>query len=153
MKNRLIRQVRRVGVTDPVAAARPYDYADAFEVRLPGPDPYPPETWVRAGLNAIPGWVDRVVGLLGFSEEFASSAGHVSGFRIVESSPEVVHLETSLPLMHVILVGRRVGPTRRMLTTVLRYERPVLSRLVFAIVGIGHRWAVPRVLTGKVATD
>jgi hypothetical protein len=149
MKNRLARQVRRVGVTDPVAA-RPYDYADAFEVRLPGPDPNPPETWVRAGLNATPGWVDRVVGLLGFGEAPESSPDHVSGFRIVESGPEAVHLETSLPLMHVVLVGRRVGPTRRTLTTLVRYERPVLSRLVFAIVGIGHRWAVPRVLTGKV---
>lgn len=152
MRNQLARQVRRVGVSDPIAAARRYDYADAFEVRLPGPDPYPPETWVRAGLNATPGWVDRVVGLLGFSEAHASSSDQVSGFRIVESGSEVIHIETSLPLMHVVLVGRRVEPTRRMLTTFVRYERPVLSRLVFAIVGIGHRWAVPRVLTGKVST-
>ena len=150
MKDSLTRQVRRVRVTDPVAAARRYDYADAFEVRLHGPDPYTPEAWVRAGLDATPGWVDRVVGLLGFSEAPESSADHVSGFRIVESGPEAVHLDTSLPLMHVVLVGRRVGPTRRTLTTLVRYERPVLSRLVFAIVGIGHRWAVPRVLTGKV---
>jgi hypothetical protein len=152
MKNRLAQQVRRVGVTDPITAARRYDYADAFEVRLREPDPYPPETWVRAGLEATPGWVDRVVGLLGFREAPASSADHVSGFRIVESGPEMIHLETSLPLMHVILVGRNVGPARRMLTTVLRYERPLLGRLVFAIVGLGHRWAVPRVLTGKVPT-
>ena len=151
MQNQLAQQVHRVGVTEPIAAARRYDYADAFEVRLPGPDPYPPETWVRAGLGAVPKWVDRVVGLLGFSEAPESSADHVSGFRIVESGPEVVHLETSLPLMHVALVGRRVEPTRRMLTTVLRYERPVLGRLVFAVVGIGHRWAVPRVIAGKVS--
>ena len=151
MKDRLARQVRRVRVTDPIAAARRHDYADAFEVRLPGSDPYPPEAWVRAGLDTVPGWVDRIVGLLGFSEASASSADHVSGFRIVESGPEVVHLETSLPLMHVVLVGRNVGPARRTLTTVLRYERPVLGRLVFAIVGVGHRWAVPRVITGKVS--
>ena len=75
----------------------------------------------------------------------------MSGFRIVESDPEVVHLETYLPLIHVVLVGRQVGPTRRMLTTIVRYERPVLSRLVFAIIGIGHRWVAPRVLTGKVS--
>ena len=152
MKKRVAQQVRRVQVTDPIAAARRYDYADAFEVNLPGPDPYPPETWVRAGLDATPGWVDRVVGLLGFRDAPASSADHVSGFRIVESGPEVIHLETSLPLMHVILVGRQVEPARRRLTTVVCYERPVLARLVFAIVGLGHRWAVPRVLTGKVST-
>ena len=151
MRNQLAQQVRRVGVTDPIADSRRYDYADAFEVRLPEPDLYSPETWVRAGLDMVPGWVDRVVGLLGFRETPASS-DHVSGFRIVESGPEVIHLETYLPLMHVVLVGRNVEPTRRRLTTVVRYERPVLARLVFAIVGLGHRWAVPRILTGKVST-
>ena len=153
MKNRLARQVRRVGVTDRVATARRYDYADAFEVRLPGPDPYSPETWVRAGLDATPGFVDRIVGLLGFSETPASSADHVSGFRIVESGLEVVHLETSLPLMRVVMVGRKVEPTHRRLTTILYYERPVLARLIFAIVGIGHRLAVRQVIASKVATD
>lgn len=150
MENQLVRQVRRVGVTDPLAAARRYDYADAFEVRLPEPDRYSPEAWVRAGFGATPGWVDRVVGLLGFREAPVSAADHMSGFRIVESGPEMVHLETSLPLMRVVLVGRKVEPTRRMLTTVIHYERPVLARLVFAIVGIGHRWAVPQVITSKV---
>jgi hypothetical protein len=153
MKKQLARQVRRVGVTDRVATGRRYDYADAFEVRLPEPDPYPPETWVRAGLDATPGIVGRIVGLLGFSEAPASAAEHVSGFRIVESGPEVVHLETSLPLIHVVLVGRRVEPTRRRLTTILYYERPVLARLIFAIVGIGHRLAVRRVIASNVATD
>lgn len=152
MKNRLTRQVRRVRVTDPIAAARRYDYADAFEVRLPGPDPYTPETWVRAGLAATPGWVDRVVGLLGIGSAPESSADHVDVFRIVESGPDVVQLETSLPLMDVVLVGRNVEPKRRMLTTTLRYERPVLARLIWVIVGIGHRWAVRRVIASKVAT-
>jgi hypothetical protein len=153
MKDSLTRQVRRVRVTDPVAAARRYDYADAFDVCLPGPDPYPPETWVRAGLEATPKVVDWVVGLLGFSEAYAASADHVGGFSIVGSGPEVVHLETSLPLMHVDLVGRQIEPTRRMLTTLVRYERPILSRIVFVFVGLGHRRiAVPRVITGGVST-
>jgi hypothetical protein len=151
MKDRLARQVRRVGVTDPIAAARRHDYADAFEVRLPGSDPYPPEAWVRAGLEATPGMVDRIVGLLGLREAPESSADHLSVFRIVESGPEVVHLEASLPLMRVVMVGRNVGPARRTLTTVLRYERPVLARIVWKVVGIVHRRvAAPQVITGKV---
>ena len=149
MKNQLARRVRRVGVTDPIAAARRYDYADAFEVRLPEPDPYSPETWVRAGLEATPRVVDWIVGLLGFREAPASS-DHVSGFRIVKSDPEVVHLEASLPLMHVVMVGRRVEPTRRMLTTVLRYERPVLTRLVWTVVGPVHRRTVRGGITSKI---
>ncbi len=154
MTNRSAPRVRRVGVTDPIAAARRYDYADAFEVRLPEPDPYPPETWVRAGLAATPGVVERIVGLLGLRDAPASAAGHLSVFRIVESGPEVVHLEASVPLIQVVMVGRRVEPTRRTLTTVLRYERPVLARLIWSIVGVVHRRvAAPRVITGKVSTD
>ena len=153
MENRLARRVRRVGVTDPIAAALRYDYADAFEVRLPGPDPHPPETWARAGLEAAPRVVKRILGLLGLRRAPVPSADHVGGFRIVGSGPEVIHLEASLPLMHVVLVGRKVGPTRRTVTTVLRYERPVLARLVWAIVGVVHRRTVPRVLAVKVSTD
>ena len=152
MKNQLAWQVRGVGVTDPVATARRYDYADAFEVRLPEPDPYPPETWVRAGLEATPGVVKRILGLLGIREAPASSADHASGFRIVESGPEAVHLDASVPLMHVVLVGRRVEPTRRMLTTGLCYERPVLAWLVWAAVGPVHRRAVRGGITSKVPT-
>lgn len=151
MKNQLAQQVRRVEVTDPITAARRYDYADAFEVRLPEPDLYPPETWVRAGLGATPGWVEWVVGLLRLSSEPESSADHVGPFRIVESGPEVIHLEASLPLMHVVMVGRKVEPTRRMLTTVLRYERPVLARLIWAIVDIGRRLTARQIIASKVS--
>jgi hypothetical protein len=76
----------------------------------------------------------------------------VGPFRIVEAGPEVVHLEASLPLMHVVMVGRNVEPTRRMLTTVLLYERPVLARLIWAIVGIGHRLTARQIIASKVAT-
>jgi hypothetical protein len=76
----------------------------------------------------------------------------LSGFRIVEADPEVIRLEDSMPLMHTVLMGRRVGPTRRILTTVLRYERPVLARLIWAIVGMVHRRMARKVITSKVST-
>jgi hypothetical protein len=143
MKNRLARQVRRVGVTDPIAAARGYDYADAFEVRLPEPDQYPPETWVRAGVDATPAWIKRIAGHAGDG---------LGSARIVESDADVVVLEDSDPLMHTVLVGRNVEPTRRVLTTVLRYERPVLARLIWAIVGMVHRRTARQVITNKIPT-
>lgn len=152
MNTQVAHQVRRVGVTDPIAAARRYDYADAFELRLPEPDPYSPEAWVRAGLESVPGVVDRIVGLLGYRTPTESSADNVEMFRIVRSDPEVVHLEASLPLLHVVMVGRNVEPTRRMLTSILTYERPVLARLVWAIFGLGHRRMAPYVIMGKVST-
>lgn len=152
MNTQEARRVRQVGVTDPIADARHYDYADAFELRLPEPDLYSPETWVRAGLESVPGVVDRIVGLLGYHNPTESSADNVEMFRIVRSDPEVVHLEASLPLLHVVMVGRNVEPTRRMLTSILTYERPVLARLVWAIVGLGHRRMAPYVIMGKVPT-
>ncbi|ORT55621.1 hypothetical protein [Streptomyces sp. CB03238] len=152
MRNHLAKQVRQVPVTDPIATARRYDYADAFELLLPGPDPLSPETWVRSGLGATATWVDWVAGLLGMRGAAGEAADHVGDFRVTESGPEVVRLETSLPLMHVILVGRRVEPTRRLFTSVLHYRRPVLARLVWAVVGIGHRRAARQLVTSGMVT-
>ena len=158
MKNQLARQVRRVGVTDPVATGRRYDYADAFEVRLPGPDGDAPETWVLDGLDDSPAVVEWIASLLlGHGSAPSTSADRVvDGWRVVESTSEVVHLEQSLPLMHVVVVGRRVGSSGRMLTSVIHFERPVLARLVWAVVGAGHRRMVRRLLgsrTGSTAMD
>ena len=142
MKNRLARQVRRVGVTDPIAAARRYDYADAFEVRLPEPDPYPPETWVRAGVDATPAWIKRIAG----------SPDGLGSCRIVESDRDVVLLEDSDALMDTVMVGRNLEGHRRVLTTVLRYRRPLLARAVWAIVGMLHRRTARQVITSTIST-
>jgi hypothetical protein len=152
MKNQFVQQVHRVAVTDPIATAYPYDYADAFEVRLPEPDLHPPETWVRSGLDSTPEWMDQIASLLGLGSAPTSSEDRVDVFRVVKSDAEVVQLEASVPLMHIVIVGRRVTPTQRMLTSILHYKRPRLARLVWAVIGFGHRWAVPQVLTSKVST-
>jgi hypothetical protein len=131
-------QVRRVRVTDPIAAARPHDYADAFELRLEEPDGLSPEEWVRAGVDATPAWIKRV-------------AGHADGLgsaRIVESSAEVVVLEDSDPLMDTVMIGRNLEPQRRVLTTVLHYRRPVPARAVWALVGVLHRRTAKRLVAG-----
>ncbi|WP_166532254.1 hypothetical protein [Blastococcus xanthinilyticus] len=125
-------------VTDPIAAARPYDYADAFELRLEGPDHCSPEEWVRAGVDATPTWIKRIAG----------NADGLGSVRIVESTAAVVVLEDSDRLMDTVMVARNVEPGRRVLTTILRYRRPVLTRGVWAIVGILHRRTARRVVTG-----
>lgn len=51
MNNRSALCVRRVRVSDPVAVNRRYDRADAFGACLPRPDPFWPETWIRAGIE------------------------------------------------------------------------------------------------------
>lgn len=154
MKKPLAQQVRQVEVTDPIAAARRYDYADAFEIRLPEPDDDAPETWVLTGMDDSPAvveWIATV--LLGHGGAPSTSTDRVvDGWRVVESTSEVVHLEQSLPLMHVVVVGRRVGSSGRMLTSVLHFERPVLARLVWAVVGVGHRRMVRRLLRSTSST-
>jgi hypothetical protein len=131
-------RARRVGVTDPVAAARAHDYADAFELRLEGPDPCSPEEWVRAGVDATPAWIKRIAG----AKDGLGSA------RVVASDAEVVVLEDADPLMETVMVGRNVAGDRRVLTTVLRYRRPLLTRAVWALVGILHRRTARRVVAG-----
>jgi hypothetical protein len=131
-------RVRSVRVSDPIAAARRYDYADAFELRLERPDRCSPEEWVRAGVDATPAWIKQI-------------AGHADGLgsaRIAESDADVVVLEDSDPLMDTVMVGRNVEPERRLLTTVLRYRRPLLARAVWAFVGILHRRTARRVVAG-----
>jgi hypothetical protein len=54
--------------------------------------------------------------------------------------------------MHVVMVGRKVEPTRRMLTIVLHYQRPVMARLVWAVVGPVYRRAAREVITSKLPT-
>ena len=129
---------RRIGVTDPVAAARRHDYADAFELRLEGPDPCTPETWLRAGIDATPAWIRWIAG----------GPDGVASAQVVESEPDVVVLEDSDPLMHTVLIGRNVEPGRRVLTTVLRYKRPLLARPLWALVGILHRRTARDVVAG-----
>ncbi len=138
MKGQAPDRVRRVSVTDPNAAARRYDYADAFELRLEGPDRCSPEEWVRAGVDATPAWIKRIAG----ARDGLGSA------RIVESDADVVVLEDSDPLMDTVMVGRNVEPERRVLTTVLRYRRPLLARAVWAFIGILHRRTARQVVAG-----
>lgn len=142
MRSSHLSSTRRVAVSDPIATASPYDYADAFELRLPGPDRCSPEEWVRAGVDATPAWIKWVAG----ARDGLGSA------RIIESSAEIVVVEDSDPLMSTVMVGRNPTPERRVLTTVLRYKRPLLTRVVWAIVGILHRRTAKRVIAGGLGS-
>ena len=134
-------QARRIGVTDPVAAAHRYDYADAFELRLEGPERSSPEEWLRAGLQATPTWIKRVAGHKGDG---------LGSARVVRSDAETVVLEESDSLMDTVLVGRNLEPGVRVLTTILRFRRRRLARAVWAVVGILHRRVAPRVVAADV---
>ncbi len=138
MKCQALDGARRIRVTDPVAAARRYDYADAFELRLAGPDRCSPEEWVRAGVDATPAWIKWVAG----------APDGLGSARVAESDVDVVVLEDSDSLMDTVMVGRNVAPDRRVFTTILTYRRPLLARAVWAFVGILHRRTARRLVAG-----
>ena len=96
-------------------------------------------------VRGLPPAVQRVLRLLGFRPGDAGS-GQIAGLRIVGSTAEAVRLETSLRLLRVVMVGRQVEPTRRTLTTVLFFDRPVLARLVWKLIGARHRRTAMRIV-------
>jgi hypothetical protein len=155
----LFRQVRKVRVSDDVAEGRRFDYADSFELQLPTPDPLSLRRWLGAGLNDSPAIAEKLSALLlRVRDEPTIDPEALADWRVVASTPDLLHIERSLPLLHVVLVGRRLDPSGRRLTTLLTFQRPVLSRLVWTFVGVGHRlltrrlmcYGIPR--TGRVAT-
>lgn len=83
--------------------------------------------------------------LLGVRDDPAARPEELADWTVLESTTDVIHIERSLPLMHVTLVGRRLASGRR-LTTILTYDRPAVARPLWAVIGIGHRWAVKRLL-------
>jgi len=140
---------RRVPVTEryPVAGYAA-DYADAFAVDAAGAPPVPLEDLFRTTLD---GWPARpLVGfahrrLLRFQLAPRRSPEHVHGWRIVTAEPDVVVLRALSPWMSGHLVGRRSGG-EIVLTTFLRWARPGLPRLVWALVGPAHRRVTPHLL-------
>ncbi len=134
---------RRVPVTErypvpPYAA----DYADAFAVdaALPGPL----EDVVRTALDRrLVGFVHRR--LLRFQLAPRHSPEHVHGWRIVTGGPDVAVLRALSPWMSGHLVLRRADG-EIVLTTFLRWARPGLPRLVWALVGPVHRRVTPHLL-------
>lgn len=150
MSTSLTDRVLRIEASDPVALGRAYDYADAFVLDLPAPDTQSPEGWVLTGMDDVPAVIEWITSLLGIADD--PSADRPGGWTVVESNSEVVHLEQSLPLMYVTLVGRNAEANQRMLTTVVQYQRPTLARLVWAVVGIAHRRTARRVITNGITS-
>jgi hypothetical protein len=50
--------------------------------------------------------------------------------------------------MDTVMIGRNLEPQRRVLTTVLRFRRPLLARAVWALVGVLHRRTAKRLVAG-----
>jgi Protein of unknown function (DUF2867) len=146
---------RRSSVVEEVPGQSRYEYADAFEVTLRRGDDRTAEQMVRDGLEHAPPRLRATIVIvhrhvLRFRLRPVSSPNHVVGWRIVSSEPEVVHLETTGPLIAGTLVARRVDATTARLTTFVHYQRP-LARVVWAVVGPLHRRVAPYLLARAAA--
>lgn len=138
---------RRVPVTERVAAATRYDYADAFELSVPGSDPLEPREWLSRGLDDSPAIIEFLTSaLLGIRDKPTARPEDLADWIVVESTPELIHVERSLPLMRVTIVARRLAAGRR-LTSVLAFNRPAIARPLWAVLGIGHRFGAKRLLS------
>jgi hypothetical protein len=144
-------RARRVAVTEPLLAdARP-DYADAFEIELTHGDARTAEQYVRAGLEQAPAILRRII-LTAHRRVLLLRLGpldrpdRVLGWPITTASPDVVRLDASSPLVDAVIVGRRTAAGQLLLTTSLRFVRPVVMRVLWTGVGPLHRRIAPYLL-------
>ncbi|TFV75614.1 DUF2867 domain-containing protein [Blastococcus sp. CT_GayMR20] len=122
---------------------------------MAGPDGWTAEEWLRAGLEEAPALLRRVIvaahrHVLGFRLAPPGVSDSVLGWRTATVRPEVIRLEAAGPLLDGVIVGRRLE-TRTVLTTSLRYRRPVLARFVWLCVGPLHRRIAPYLLERAAA--
>lgn len=141
----------RLHVIDaPPAAYGTSDYADAFGITRRRDDRRDASHWARDALDRAPRAFRAIVPVLwhrlvGFRLGPRPSADHILGWRIVESSPEVIYLRTESWLMAAAIVVRVADAEVRMITY-LQFRRPRPARPLWVVLGPIHRFLVPRLL-------
>ena len=134
-----------------------FDYADAFEARLPAPDPRGAVDWLRAGLEGSPRAIQRLI---------VHVHRHVLRLRlapdpdapldlwqVTRDDPDEAHLEAQGPLIDGRLVAHRVAPDRVRLDTFVRFNRRPAAALVWYAVGPLHRAVAPRLVRRAATAD
>jgi hypothetical protein len=139
-------RARRIDVPDePPAGMGRYDYADAFEIRVPEPDPRSAEQFARDAIEGAP-WPARTAVLVAWQHVLRFRLGprpspdHVIGAQIVRSEPDMVQLAMPSPLLDGVIVGRKVDGVNWVVATYLSYRRPRTAHVVWAVLSPLHRW-------------
>jgi hypothetical protein len=137
---------RRVPVAaeEPLIGSARYDYADAFEIHASEPDARTAEQFARCALEQAASPIRITVAivqrkLLRLQLAPRESPEHLAGWAIRAAESDVIKLEAVSPLARGVIVGRRVDPTRTVITTYLFFRRPRLARLLWTIVAPLHR--------------
>ena len=158
MRSNLAGRAHRVEVTDPIVLTQPHDYADSFAIEAVPADPTPPGEWLRTGLSGTPRVVKWLFSTMRTGRSTVSTPSMAERgerwdvWRVRAETPDVLHLALTLAPLRITLVGRRIGPTRRTLTTGVDYRGPLLGRLIMTVIGPAHRWTARRVLSAGLGT-
>jgi hypothetical protein len=123
--------------------ARP-DYVDVYTARTSRARDRSPEDWGRAILEESPigrHSARRLWRALGLRLGPPNTPGYVQGWKIAARGDDWIRIETASWYMtgHAVC---RVEDDAVSIALFLRYDRPIAA-LVWAVVGIGHRRAVP----------
>ncbi len=140
-----------------VVATEGYDYADAFEAPLDSADTRSAEELVRDGIERVPRWLGALVlvahrHVLRLQLAPGRSPNHLLGWEILAAEPDNITLRAAGPLVHGVLVARRVPPSTAVLETFVGYRQPVVARAVWAVVAPIHRAVAPYLL-GRAASS
>jgi hypothetical protein len=139
--------------------SEPYDYADAFEIRLRESDARTAEEFARCALEQAPRpvrWAIRFAHrhVLRLRLGPRSSPDHILGWKILTAEPEVLHLGAVSPLLgRAVLVGHRVDPSHAAIATYLFYKRPTRARALWTVIGPMHRRIAPYLLDRAAAAQ
>ena len=75
-----------------------------------------------------------------------SAPNHVLGWKILTAEHDHIRLRATGPLLHGLLVARRVAPSTAVLETHVSYRRPVMGRIIWTAVAPIHRAVAPYLL-------
>jgi hypothetical protein len=120
------------------------DYVDLYTARTSRAGEKSPEEWARAIIEESPigrHSARRLWRALGLRLAPPDTPGYVQGWKIAAAGDDWIRIETGSWYMsgHAVC---RVEEDAVSIALFLRYDRPIAA-LVWALVGIGHRRAVP----------
>ena len=125
------------------------DYADAFEIHLDHDDSRTAEQWARSGLEGAPSVLRHVIRgvhrhVLRFDLGDPGSPEHVLGWRVAESQPDLVRLQTESSLMRAMILGQRIDGGILLQTRL--FYRSGFAPTLWRVIGPIHRAVAPYLL-------
>lgn len=147
---------RPVDVSEPFpVSGERYDYADAFEVSRRAADKRSAEAWARDGFGRLPARSLRAGmlahrHLLGFELGAPFSQKHIFGWHVNESRHDLLHLFAHGSRMDGHMIWRLLND-RLVMSTFVKYNRPVVAAWIWSFAGNIHRSSVPGLLKRAAA--